>query len=41
MTTDIRTSYATLLRLKGPWEITDVEVRQPPGDVHAPGGAAR
>jgi len=34
MTTDSRTLYATLLGLKAPWEITDVEMKQPPGEVH-------
>jgi transposase len=34
MTTDSRTLYATLLGLKAPWEITDVELKQPPGEVH-------
>ncbi len=34
MTIDSRTLYATLLGLKAPWEITDVEVKQPPGEVH-------
>ena len=34
MTIDGRTLYATLLGLKAPWEITDVELKQPPGEVH-------
>ena len=34
MTIDSRTLYATLLGLKAPWEITDVEMKQPPGEVH-------
>ena len=34
MTIDSRTLYATLLGLKAPWEITDVELKQPPGEVH-------
>ena len=34
MTIDSRTLYATLLGLKVPWEITDVELKQPPGEVH-------
>lgn len=34
MTIDSRTLYATLLGLKAPWEITDVELQQPPGEVH-------
>jgi transposase len=34
MTIDSRTLYATLLGLKAPWEITDVEMQQPPGEVH-------
>ena len=34
MTTDSRTLYTTLLGLKAPWEITDVELKQPPGEVH-------
>ena len=34
MTTDSRTLYATLLGLQAPWEITDVELKQPPGEVH-------
>ena len=33
MTIDSRTRYATLLVLKAPWEITEVEVKQPPSDV--------
>lgn len=42
MTIDSRTLYATLLGLKAPWDITDVEMKQPPGEVHIrvalPGG---
>jgi len=34
MPIDSRTLYATLLGLKAPWEITDVELQQPPGEVH-------
>ena len=34
MTIDSRTLYTTLLGLKAPWEITDVEMKQPPGEVH-------
>ena len=34
MTIDSRMLYATLLGLKAPWEITDVELQQPPGEVH-------
>ena len=34
MTIDSRTLYATLLGPKAPWEIIDVEVKQPPGEVH-------
>ena len=34
MTIDSRTLYATLLGLKAPWGITDVEMKQPPGEVH-------
>lgn len=34
MTIDSRALYATLLGLKAPWEITDVELQQPPGEVH-------
>jgi len=34
MTIDSRTLYATLLGLKAPWTITDVELQQPPGEVH-------
>jgi hypothetical protein len=34
MTIDSRTLYATLLGLKAQWEITDVEMKQPPGEVH-------
>ena len=34
MTIDSRTLYTTLLGLKAPWEITDVELTQPPGEVH-------
>lgn len=34
MTIDSRTLYATLLGLRAPWEITDVELQQPPGEVH-------
>ena len=34
MTIDSRTLYATLLGLKAPWEITDVHLKQPPGEVH-------
>lgn len=34
MTIDSRMLYATLLGLKAPWEITDVEMKQPPGEVH-------
>lgn len=34
MTIDSRTLYATPLGLKAPWEITDVELQQPPGEVH-------
>jgi transposase len=34
MTIDSRILYATLLGLKAPWEITDVEMKQPPGEVH-------
>lgn len=34
MTIDSRTLYATLLGLKAPWAITDVELQQPPGEVH-------
>lgn len=34
MTIDSRTLYATLLGLKASWEITDVEMKQPPGEVH-------
>ena len=34
MAVDSRTLYATLLGLKAPWEIADVELKQPPGEVH-------
>ena len=34
MTIDSQTLYATLLGLKAPSEITDVEMKQPPGEVH-------
>ena len=34
MAIDSRTLYATLLGLKAPWEIADVELKQPPGEVH-------
>ena len=37
MTKDSRRLYARALGLKAPWEITDAEMKQPPGEVHIRG----